>query len=397
MKDKSKKKRTVRTILISFFSLLLIGVICIIAFLEITYKVDNTLISKNENYNVVLVQSDYTTLAKADDDGNYLDDDFKIISFTDFHLDVNRKAGNVTIEMLIRNIVSEKPDLVVFVGDNITSVFNTRRTKQLAQIMEELGVYWTCVVGNHEGDNILSISKQKMVDIFASYPHCLIENDIKTTSGGETVSGVGNHVINLLDADADIRQSLYFLDCGEEMSGQDRIKYADEIIDTKINKYDYIKESQIEWYKETVLAIDTLAGKTVRSVIFDHVPLTEFGTAYDDLDAQILFGTRLETVCCSGHNSGLFDAMIELGSTQAVISGHDHVNDYAVIYKGVILAYNQASGYSSYNVITEDLSNKLIQGFSVYTIDKDGGFLMDSYKNADLYPNEQAEVLKLYD
>jgi hypothetical protein len=397
MKDKSKKKCTVRTILISFFSLLLIGVICIIAFLEITYKVDNTLVSKNENYNVVLVQSDYTTLAKTDDDGNYLDDDFKIISFTDFHLDVNRKAGNVTVEMLIRNIVSEKPDLVVFVGDNITSVFNTRRTKQLAQIMEELGVYWTCVVGNHEGDNILSISKQKMADIFASYPHCLIENDIKTTSGGETVSGVGNHVINLLDANGDIRQSLYFLDCGEEMSGQDMTKYADEIVDVKINKYDYIKESQIEWYKETVLAINTLAGKTVRSVIFDHVPLTEFGTAYDDLDAQILFGTRLETVCCSGHNSGLFDAIIELGSTQAVISGHDHVNDYAVIYKGVLLAYNQASGYGSYNVITEDLSNKLIQGFSVYTIDKDGGFLMDSYKNADLYPNEQAEILKLYD
>jgi hypothetical protein len=298
--------------------------------------------------------------------------------------------------MLIRNIVSEKPDLVVFVGDNITSVFNTRRTKQLAQILEELGVYWTCVVGNHEGDNILSISKQKIVDIFVSYPHCLIENDIKTTSGGETVSGVGNHVINLLDANGDIRQSLYFLDCGANMSIQDMTKYEDEIIDVKINKYDYIKESQIEWYKETVTAINTLAGKTVRSVIFDHVPLTEFGTAYDDEDAQILFGTRLETVCCSGHNSGLFDAIIELGSTQAVISGHDHINDYAVIYKGVILAYNQASGYGSYNVVTEKKSDKLIQGYSIYTIDKDGGFLMDSYKNADLYPNEQAEVLKLY-
>jgi len=63
--------------LISTCSLLLIGVICVIAFLEITYKVDQTLISKNENYNVVEVQTDYTTLAKVDDNGHYLDDDLR--------------------------------------------------------------------------------------------------------------------------------------------------------------------------------------------------------------------------------------------------------------------------------------------------------------------------------
>ena len=88
--------------------------------------------------------------------------------------------------------------------------------------------------------------------------------------------------------------------------------------------------------------------------------------------------------------------MLECGSTQAFISGHDHVNDYAIKYKGIILAYNQNSGYSSYNVVTKKKTDILIQGFSEYMIDKDGGLTVKSYHNAELYPDLQEEILELY-
>jgi hypothetical protein len=127
----------------------------------------------------------------------------------------------------------------------------------------------------------------------------------------------------------------------------------------------------------------------------------EFNTAYEkalegNTEAELLFGSKLEKVCSSGHNNGFFDVLRDLGSTQAFISGHDHVNDYAVRYKGIILVYNQSSGYGAYNMVTKKISDTLIQGFTVYNIDKDGGLIMQSYRNADLYPDLQKDILKLY-
>lgn len=401
MKSKKSNGKGRKICLISILGTLAITAGALITFLPVTYQIDRSLVLKNTAYDVLKAYGEYTSLAKTDDVGNYLDDDFKIVAFTDMHLDTHKAKGNVTIEMLIRNISSQKPDLVVLVGDNVTSAINARRAKQFGKLMEEMGVYWTLVLGNHEGDNAASISRQKIIDIFASYPHCLVEKDIKTTKSGETVWGVGNHVINLLDSKGEIRQSLYFIDSGADMTQEDIEKYKEEIESTNNKKDDYIKDSQIQWYKETVSHINEIARKTVKSVIFNHIPLVEFNTAYEkamagDAEAELLYGTKLETVCASGHNNGFFDVIHDLGSTQAFISGHDHVNDFAVKYKGIILAYNQNSGYSSYNVVTKKKSDTLIQGYTVYTIDKDGGLTMQPYRNADLYPGLQEDILELY-
>lgn len=240
---------------------------------SLKYRFDRSLIVKNTGYNVVKVDGEYTSLAKTDAYGNYLDDDFKIFAFTDTHLNKHWAKCKVTIEMLIRNITSQKPDLAVFVGDNITSAVNIARTKQFGRLMEDLGVYWTMVLGNHEGDDNISISRKKIVDILASYPHCLVEKDIKTVKSGETVWGFGNHVINLLGSGGEIRQSLYFIDCGNEMTKEDLEKYKEEIKTTSNRKDDYVKDSQIQWYKETVSHINETVKKTVKSVIFSHIPI----------------------------------------------------------------------------------------------------------------------------
>jgi predicted MPP superfamily phosphohydrolase len=401
MRSKKNKGIGKKVLLISILGALVITIGLLIAFLPVTYKVDRSLVIQNKEYNVIKVDGEYTSLTKTDASGNYLDDDFKILAFTDMHLDTYKANGNVTIEMLIRNISSQKPDLVVLVGDNVTSALNERRAKQLGKLMEELGVYWTLVLGNHEGDNALSTSRRKMIDILASYPHCLVENDRKVTKSGEVLWGDGNHVINLLNTKGEIRQSLYFFDSGDDMTEEDVEKYKEEIESTNKKKDDYIKDSQIQWYKETVSNIDEIAKKKVKSVIFAHIPLVEFNTAYEKAmeghaEAEFLYGTKLETVCSSGHNNGFFEVIHDLGSTQAFVSGHDHVNNFAVKYKGIILAYNQNSGYSSYNVVTKKKSDTLIQGFTAYTINKDGGLIMQPYLNADLYPDRQEDILKLY-
>ena len=386
--------------------------------LPVTYSVDRSLIVKNPEYNVYAEKRDgYTTLCKRDADGNALGEEFKVIGFTDTHLDHRREKGNVTLEYVIRNIAAEKPDLVVFVGDNITSSFNARRAKQLCRVMEEFGVYWTCVLGNHEGDNRYSMSREKMVKLFASYPHCLIEADKKHTADGEEVFGNGNHVLNLADGEGKIARSLFFLDGGNEMSAEEREKYAEEIEAGSGRPDDYLKESQIEWYRETLAAIEEINAGPVKSAVFVHIPLPEYRTAYEKLTGEtevspesvpevgvpdedgdcLLMGQRRETVCCSGHNGGFFDAALDAGSTDLIVCGHDHINDFVLKYKGVVLSYNVPSGYSSYNLYTKGISDRLLQGYTRYTFRPDGSFDLEQFCNADLWPEAQERIRRMYD
>ena len=414
---KTNKKRRMAILAIIPGVLILAGAVAA-AVLPVTCAVDRSLIVKNPAYSVFAEKRDgYTTLVKRDAAGNAPDGDFKVIGFTDTHLDHNREKGNVTLEYVIRNIVNEKPDLCVFVGDNITSSFNARRAGQFCRVMEDLGVYWTCVLGNHEGDNRWSISRKKMTELFASYPHCLLEADEKHTADGEAVRGNGNHVINLADAEGNVIRSLFFLDGGDEMSEADLEKYAAEIEAAGGNRDDYVKESQIRWYRENVAAIETIAEGPVPSALFVHIPLPEYRTAYEKLTGEtevspanvpavdvpdedgdvLLMGRRREGICCSGHNGGLFDAVADAGSTDLVVCGHDHVNDFVLRYRGVTLSYNVPSGYSSYNVYTKKLSDSLIQGYTRYTFHADGSFDLEQLHNADLWPEAQEGIRKLYD
>ncbi len=416
-KTMNRKKKITVTVLCSCLGVLIAAGAVAAAVLPVTYRIDRSLIVKNPDYCVSAEKRNgYTTLFKTA--GNGIDADFKVIGFTDTHLDHNKEKGNVTLEFVIRNIVNEKPDLVVFVGDNVTSSFNGRRAKQLCEVMEELGVYWTCVLGNHEGDNMWSITRERMVKLFASYPHCLTEADAKHTADGEEVWGEGNHVINLADSRGNVTRSLYFLDGGNEMSEEDLERYAAEIEAGTGRRDDYVKPGQIEWYRETVAAIGGggVPGGTVPSAVFVHIPLPEYKTAYEELTGEtevspesvpaydvpnengdyMIMGQRREGICCSGHNGGLFGAILEEGSTDLVVCGHDHINDFVLSYRGVILSYNVPSGYSSYNLYTKKISDSLLQGYTRYTFRSDGSFDLEQVCNDEAWPESRDRIRKLY-
>ena len=411
----NKKKKILIAVPGGLVCVLIIAAIVIQMIVPVTYTIDSSLIAKDPDYNVfVEKRNGYTTLVKKDSAGNVLDDDFKVIGFTDMHLDLKKDKGNYTMEYLIRNIVNEKPDLVVFVGDNITSGLNWRRARQLCRVMEDLGVYWDCVLGNHEGDNFWSVSRSRMIKVFSSYDHCLAESGKKHTADGEEVWGNGNHVINLANSGG-VSRSLYFIDGGAYMSEEDMIKYDAEFDDKDHNDYDYVKESQIKWYSETVAAIDAAEGRKIKSVVFDHIALPEYTIAYNELTGEseptmdvpaynvknadgdcVIMGQRRETVCNSGHNSGFFDAILKAASTDLFVCGHDHVNDFVLTYKGVWLSYNEPSGYSSYNMITSQRSDTMITGYTRYTFKPDASFILEQFHNCDLYPEAQADIAGLY-
>ena len=413
-------------VILSVFIFILSTIALLIIFLPTTYKIDKKYLVKNENYNVVKIDNNkYISLAKVGSNNEYLDDDFKIIAFTDMHLDTYKKRGNYSINLMIRNIVNEKPDLVIFLGDIITSSFNKRRTIQLAKVMEELGVYWTYAIGNHEHDNNKSITREKMMNIFSSYDHCLVDTSKKTVND-MSVFGAHNSLINLIGKDNKIIHTLYILDSGQSLSEEELLKYKDETTNLDLNSYDFIKDNQIAWYEKNVKDINNQEGRIVPSTIYIHIPLFEFKTAYEEITGEdelspfsnftypkvldddniLISGKRRENVAHACHNSGLFEKVKELSSTKAIFAGHDHVNNYVLKYQGIILGYCESSGYSSYNTISkkglnpnnnkvESYEDYLINGYSIYTYKNDGSIEIENIMNKDVYPEIQNDIYKV--
>ena len=97
------KKRVWITILAVSLGILAAAGTAAAVLLPVTYRIDSSLIVKNPDYDVFAEERDgYTTLVKKDASGKAIDADFKVIGFTDTHLDHHRDRGNVTMEYIVR-------------------------------------------------------------------------------------------------------------------------------------------------------------------------------------------------------------------------------------------------------------------------------------------------------
>ena len=309
---------------------------------------------------------------------------FKIIMFTDTHFAVPTKkdklsAHKLTAKALVMNIEREKPDLVLFGGDNVTSGFNRLRSHQFARILEKLGVYWGGVLGNHEGDNNTSIHRDTMVKIFSSYNHCLMRQ------GKSDVDGNCNYTIRILNADGSLKHAFICLDSFDRMSEADMERLG---VDPADDPYDFVKQSQIDWYTSQVAAMKKEFGSCPSSVVL-HIPLTQYQDAFDLVEKgklQFLWGEKEDGIYCSAYDSGLFDAIVASRCTKTVFCGHDHMNSFGVNYKGIVLTYINPSGYGTYGFYRQgEPESRWQQGFTRLTLADDGTFTLEQVRNCDLY------------
>ena len=100
-----------------------------------------------------------------------------------------------------------------------------------------------------------------------------------------------------------------------------------------------------------------------KSLIFQHIPIKEFKVAFDkawdeetksfkdNSEVTYNFGKVGESdpyVFPPEDSLNYFDTIVELGSTQGMFFGHDHLNNFSLTYKGVQLTYGLSIDYLAY-------------------------------------------------
>ncbi len=315
-----------------------------------------------------------TFIAKYNDNGTIDNSDFKLLATTDMHTDEDYSLNNKTLQMFINQIRDEKPDLVILTGDCIQSKFQQFEAIHFAQMMEKLGVYWVYVFGNHEAREEKEFHKYLIFKSLSDAPHCL------SKFGDPNLFGYGNFIVNIMNSETELKQSLVFMDSGRDIIPE--YMSRDGVPAEMENGYDYIKPDQIKWYTEEMESLRKEYGKAP-NLLYMHIPIKEYEEVFALNDegkyvptgkAEILYGRMNESVGSSPFNSGLFEAM-KKNEAQGIFSGHDHVNDWAAKYEGIWLVYNQFGSYNAYGLGNYNgislPEEEWQQGVTITTIHKD--------------------------
>ena len=336
---------------------------------------------------IVQERDDAVFLAKFDADGKFSNRDFVILSTTDLHLgDGSAEDDLKSIDRLSRQIADVKPDLVIFTGDIVQTDHQHIDAVQFADMMEQFGIYWLYAFGNHESREPKGNFKHFLYECLQSRPHCLCR------FGYDGLFGYGNFALHIMNSLTSLSQSLYIFDSGRDI---DDISRSRNRLPAELNGYDFLKPCQINWYKNHVKEIEKQYGAT-KSMQYYHIPLPEFAEVFDKTGdneftpsgkAEILYGEQHEGIGCSPYNSGMFAAIKELGSTQAIFCGHDHANDFCAKYDGVYLVYNQPGGYGTYSldgyqgIVTREEKDRPY-AVTLTTVHSDGNIEITQRRNA---------------
>ena len=293
--------------------------------------------------------------------------DFKILNLTDIQLDddyiyVEDGVGMPCFELVRLLIETEKPDLITVSGDSFCS---TLATIDLIRIIESYDIPWAPIMGNHDGGNVGQWYFWATWRLYAA-DHSLFEY-------GPKDMGYGNYIINITE-NGSVIHTLYMMDT--------HAKTEYTIKGKETLGYDHLWDNQIAWYEWAVRGNEALAGHPIQSTVIYHAPNYEYLTAWlkvsdhkKTADAPLGSLDPKYADIASGHsgeyggypevNNGFFDKVKELGSTKDIIAGHDHMNDYSILYEGVRLSYALHTGMSSHH-------RKDMCGGTVITINSNG-------------------------
>lgn len=281
----------------------------------------------------------------------------------------NRRILETTVKTLIERV---KPDLITVSGD-LSWAGNDHAYDMLADFLDSFEIPWAPVWGNHDNQGGADCI-DAVADRYLGHKYCVYEK-------GDPAIGNGNYVI-AVEENGTLVSAILMMD------SHDRMPYTDADGNEQM-AWARLTEPQIEWYREQIKALHE-RGCDDTSIIM-HIPFYAYRhaaqAAYRDYSEEARkqltpetavpgadcwnpgyeasLGVQYEGVCSYEYDDGVFDAVLELGSTKHVIVGHDHINNWIIRYRGVYLVYSLKAGAGCY-------WNPILNGGTVLEIGSDG-------------------------
>ena len=263
-----------------------------------------------------------------------------------------------TLSLINNALDREKPDLVIFTGDQIKGY--SKKFKKDPAIIESTidilvepiakrNIPFMVTYGNHDAQ--CGIDNRGQYKFYAKYDN-FISGDLRNSDD------VGTADIQIYSSTEDKPVfELYIIDSHGKT--KDGAGYAP------------VDKKQIEWYVSRREQLKAENGGYLPSLVFQHIPVPEFfdvikkvpkGTkgavpAYGAHENEYFVlndetiaegGFMLESPASPDVNTGEFEAMSEKGDVLGIYVGHDHNNSFVVKYKGVDLGYTQGAGFNVY-------------------------------------------------
>jgi len=332
---------------------------------------------------------------------------------------------NSSQSLLGRALDAERPDLVVFTGDQLNGQKTSWDSRSvLAKFATEVikrKIPWTAVFGNH--DSTTDMGRRLMMQHLEHLPYFLGE------TGPSGIHGVGNYVLQVksYDPSATPLLTLYFLDSGAYI--------PNGIAWWKPLQYDYIRESQIDWFLGESNAIEPIerpfkpdgakdlgkiwrrrgtgirrmdleerqastggsssAGKKLakpNAIMFFHIPIK---MTVDPADIDTKTSKKLDVGTSSTYggsekDAGFFQNAIlkalevsdpktaqgAVPEVKVIANGHVHTADNCHRVKGVWSCFGGGGSYSGYGKLGFD------RRFRVYQV-SDYGEKIETYKRTE--------------
>lgn len=272
--------------------------------------------------------------------------EFKIVQLADLHFtneegkcrdippETKCEGDQTTIEYVERVLDREKPNLVVFTGDNINAegVSDARAaTFKFAESVIKRKIPWVAIFGNHDDGS--DLTREELLEVMKTMPYSM------TQRGPLDVPGVGNFYLKLY-SDSTKKSvhafTLYFLDS--------HAYTIDEDGTTNFEEYDYMKVEQLDWVIRTA---KSFGRRKPNAAAFFHIPIWEYN---DDINtSNVKLGDERESVSSPKKNEiSALQAFLTAGDIRVTSCGHNHVNDFCMEKNGIQLCYGGGAGVGGY-------------------------------------------------
>ena len=254
------------------------------------------------------------------------DGKIKILQISDTHMVYGDERSERTLANLNAVLDAEKPDFVIHTGDIVYGKPARESALAVFDTFVSRGIPFAVALGNHDSD--FDLTREEMYELVRS-----VKGNVNTppVSG---LTGYSNDIITL-SGSGGLERVFYLFDSGNRDYPAD------------IKSWGYVHSDQIEWYRRASNYFTSRnGGVPVPSFAFMHIPVPEYKQGMYDpkKNARYLCGNIGEEPAIPLFNSGLYTAFREQGDVQGMSCGHDHNNDFVLLWQGFFFIYGRFGG-----------------------------------------------------